>query len=86
MTPEKIFAALERMVRRHAKPLHKLHITFNADGSGMGLYWTVNDGEWPYCHGSTLRDALEEFAVQHSRLEAKELRDKANAIEESSGL
>ena len=78
MKDDKLFKALER--------IGSINIHYDEGGSGMGYYWSADNGNWPYCSASTLRGALLQLVAEHARLDAEKLRKQANAIEESAQL
>lgn len=75
-----------QLVETIIKQKGTLHISHDEDGGGMGHYWQVNAGGWPYCVGSTLEGALKNFVATHQRLEREALQKRINEIDASSSL
>jgi len=85
-SPAVVCNALLGSVENLVKQKGSLHISHDAGGGGMGYYWQVNAGGWPYCSGSTLEGALKDFVATHQRIESEALQKRINEIDASANL
>jgi len=77
-----LLGSVENLVKQKGS----LHISHDEGGGGMGYYWQVSAGGWPYCSGSSLEGALKDFVATHQRLEREALQKRINEIDASASL
>lgn len=73
---------LEKIVQKRGS----LQAVYSPGGSGMGLFWTVNAGGWPYASAGSFEDAVRLLVIRHLELEEAEIKARRVAVEVSSGL
>lgn len=80
--PEALFPRLERLIENKGSLC-----VVKSNGSGMGLYWSASvGGNWPFCAGGTLEQALDQLVFRHAQLEREALQAQINAIDASANL